>query len=116
MSDLKGWPSAPEKANGEPLGAGADLSVRTGDNGIAGFQSQRSQDVAFFTVFVEQQRDARGAVRIVLDCGNLGGHAVLVALEVDDAVLALGAAALMPDGDAAGEVAAGPLAHIGSGF
>jgi hypothetical protein len=36
-----------------------------------------------------QQRNTAGTVRVVLNCGNLGGHAVLVALEVDDAVLLL---------------------------
>ena len=48
-----------------------------------------------------QKRDAGGAVRVVLDRCHLGGHAVFVALEVDDAVTTLVAAALMTDGDAA---------------
>ena len=56
-----------------------------------------------------QQRDARRAVRVVLDGGNLGGHAVLVALEVDDTVTTLVATALMASGDAAVVVAAGML-------
>ena len=46
---------------------------------------------------------------IVLDRGDLGGNAVLVALEIDDAVLAARAAALVADGDLALHVAAGVL-------
>ena len=63
------------------------------------------QDVALLAVHIVQKRDARAAVRVVLDGRNLGGHAVLVALEVDDAVTALVAAALMARGDAAVVVA-----------
>ena len=47
--------------------------------------------------------------RIVLDRSDLGGHAVLVALEVDDAVTTLYAAALVADGDATVVVATGLL-------
>ena len=56
-----------------------------------------------------QQRDARGAVRVVLDRRDLRGNAVLVALEVDDAVLLLVAAADEARGDPALAVAAAGL-------
>ena len=46
---------------------------------------RRRQDVALFAVRVVDQRDARRAVRVVLNRGDLAGHAELVALEVDDA-------------------------------
>jgi hypothetical protein len=52
-----------------------------------------------------QQCDAAGAVRVVLDRGNLGVEVVLVALEVDDAVLLLVATTLVTRGDAAVGVA-----------
>src|SRR5262249_13204021 len=61
-------------------------------------------------VDVAQQRDVRGAVRVVLDALDAAGDAFLVALEVDDAVVLLGAAALVPRGDAAVVVAAAGLA------
>src|SRR5262249_5947959 len=48
-----------------------------------------SEDVALLAVAVVQQRDARVAVRVVLDRGDLRRHAVLGALEVDVAVLLL---------------------------
>ena len=52
-----------------------------------------------------QQRDARVAVRVVLDRRDLRGHAVLVATEVDDAVLLLVPAAAVTRGHAAVRVA-----------
>src|SRR4051812_19231708 len=45
------------------------------------------EDVALLAVDVVQQCYARIAVRVVLDRGHLGRHAVLVPLEIDDAVL-----------------------------
>ena len=57
------------------------------------------KDVALLAVNVVQQSDTSGAVRVVLDGSDLCRHAVLVALEVDDAVTTLHAAALMTDGD-----------------
>src|SRR5690606_11192046 len=51
------------------------------------------EDVALLAVEVVEQRDAAAAVGVVLDGGDLGGHAVLVPAEVDDAVPLLVAAA-----------------------
>ena len=47
------------------------------------------KDVALLAVDVMKERDAGGAVGVVLDGSDLGGHAVLVALEVDDTVTTL---------------------------
>jgi hypothetical protein len=64
-------------------------------------------DVALLAVEEVEQRDVRGAVRVVLDVRDLGVGAVLVvATEVDDAVGALVATTLVPGGDAAVRVAA----------
>ena len=67
------------------------------------------EDVALLAVRVVQQGDAGRAVRVVLDRRDLGRHAVLVALEVDHAVAALVAAALVPGRDAPVVVAAALL-------
>ena len=84
-----------------------DVGFRTGDHDVAHLQALRVNDVALLAVNVVQQSDTGRAVGIVLDGGNFGGHAVLVALEVDDAVALLVAAALVTGGDAAIAVATG---------
>ena len=86
-----------------------DVRALAADHGVAGLQVDRRQDVALLAVSVVEQRDERGAVRIVLDAGNLGRDAVLVALEVDHAVTTLHAAALVARGDAAVVVTTGLL-------
>jgi hypothetical protein len=69
-------------------------------------QALRRDDVTALTVDVAQQRDVRGAVRIVFDALDAGGDADLVALEVDDAVMLLVATTDVTRGDAAVVVAA----------
>src|SRR6478609_5747872 len=65
------------------------------------------EDVALLAVEVVQERDARGAVGVVLDVSDLGVDAVLVvATEVDDTVLTLVAATDVTRGDASLVVAA----------
>ncbi len=66
-----------------------DVGFSAAHDGVAHAQALRMKDVALLAVDVVQKRDAGGAVRVVLDRGHLRGHAVLVALEVDDAVTAL---------------------------
>src|SRR4029077_2324764 len=56
-----------------------------------------------------QQRDVGGAVGVVLDRGDLRGHAVLAALEVDLAIQPLGAAAAVTRGLAPVRVASAAL-------
>src|SRR5690606_36286734 len=89
----------------------ADLDVGAGTvlDDVALLELLRREDVALRAVDVVQQRDAGGAVRVVLDVSDLGVHAVLViALEVDDAVLAL-----VPPTDVAGRDATGVVASAG---
>src|SRR3990172_485579 len=73
-----------------------DLRRRPGGDLLADAQPLGCQDVPLLPVRVVQQGDAGGAVRVVLDRRHLGGHAVLVPLEVDDAVEALVPAAAVP--------------------
>ena len=87
--------------------AGLDVGGGAAHDGVAHLQAQGREDVALLAVRVVQQGDEAGAVGIVLDRLDGGGDAVLGALEVDDAVLAASAAALMTDGDLALVVAAG---------
>src|ERR1044072_6392457 len=60
---------------------------------LADFQTRRRDDVTLLAVLVSDQRDVRGTIRIVFDLRNAAGHAVLVALEVDDPVKTLVTAA-----------------------
>src|SRR6187431_2791173 len=81
----------------------AGLDVRAGSrlDDVTLRQLVRRDDVALLAVHVVEQRDACGAVGVVLDVSDLGVHAVLViATEVDDAVLALVATADVAGGDA----------------
>src|SRR5258705_8646747 len=64
------------------------------------------QDVALLAILVLDQRNARRAIRIVLDLTHRRRHAVLVALEVDNPVHALVATADAAHGDVAVIIAA----------
>src|SRR5216683_1025610 len=75
-------------------------------DGVADLQAERREDIALLAVLVVDKRDARAAVRIVLDGRDLAFDAVLVALEVDLPVQLPVAAALMTRGDATLVVAA----------
>src|SRR6185312_1130692 len=84
-----------------------DVGARTGLDDVTLLQLVWSDDVPLGAVHEVQERDARRAVRVVLDLGDLGVHAVLViATEVDDAVLALVATTDVTGRDASGVVAA----------
>ena len=63
--------------------ADADLRALAALHHVADREALRGDDVALLAVEVVQQRDARVAVRVVLDRGDLRGNAVLVPLEVD---------------------------------
>ena len=79
-----------------------DISLSTGLDDVALLDALRRDDVALLAICEVQEGDTGGAVRIVLDLGNLGGHAVLVpTLEIDETVLTLVAAAAMTGGDTA---------------
>src|SRR5579859_3608021 len=84
-----------------------DVGVGARLDPVALLQLGRRDDVALRAVGEVQQRDARGAVRVVLDVRDLRRHAVLVVpTEVDDAVGALVTAALVADRHSALRVAA----------
>ena len=83
-----------------------DVDVVAGDDRVADLQPDRLQDVALLAVGIGDQRDARRAVRVVLDRRHLAGNVGLVALEVDDAIEALVPAAAPPHRLLAGAVAA----------
>src|SRR5690606_12259618 len=85
--------------------ADLDRRVAAGDHLVAALQALGGDDVAALTVDVAQQRDVRGAVRVVLDPLHARRDAFLVALEVDDPVVLLVAAADVAGGDAAVVVA-----------
>src|SRR5665811_2020164 len=89
--------------------AGLDVGSGAGLDGVAHLEALRREDVALLAVGVVQESDARRAVRVVLDVRDLGRHAVLVALEIDDAVAPLVAAALVARRDAPVAVAAAVL-------
>src|SRR3954467_12294746 len=82
-----------------------DVGTWAGFHEHAHAKAVRREDVRLRAVEVVQQRDVGGAVRVVLDRGDLRRHAVLAALEVDLAVEALGAAAAVARGLAAVGVA-----------
>lgn len=86
---------------------GLDVGGRAVLDTVALRQSTRRDDVALLAVRVVQERDARGAVRVVLDVRDLGRHAVLVVTtEVDHSVGALVATALVANGHTTGVVTA----------
>src|SRR6185437_4811115 len=80
--------------------AGLDVGPRAVLHPVALLQALRGQDVALLAVHVVEQRDAGGAVRVVLDVRDLRRDAVLVVpTEVDQTVGTLVSAALVPGGD-----------------
>src|SRR6266540_2703056 len=76
-------------------------------------EPRRGENVALRAVRVMEQGDARRAVRVVLDRCDLRRHAILQALEVDDAVAPLVPAALVARRDPAVVVPAALLAQLG---
>src|SRR5918993_6128583 len=77
-----------------------DVCVRTAHHGLADFQACRGDDVTLFAIQVSHERDVRRAVRIVLDLRDATGNARLVALEINDPVKTLMAAAATTHSDA----------------
>ena len=89
--------------------AGLHVDLDAGDHLVADGEALRRDDVGLLAVGVFDQRDEAGAVRIVLQPLDLADDVELAALEVDDAVRLLVAAAAEAHGDAAGVVAAALL-------
>src|SRR5262249_17912283 len=69
--------------------ADARLHVLTADDLVARLETFGSQHVRLLAVLVLYERDARGAVGVVLDGDDLGPDAILTALEVDEPILTL---------------------------
>src|SRR5579859_4276751 len=82
--------------------ANQNVSFRPAYNLLSHLEPDRLEDIAFFTVQIRNQCDARRAVGIVLNGNNLAWDAGLVALEINDPQLALVSAPAMPDGDVTG--------------
>ena len=89
--------------------AGLDISVAAGTNGIAYLKSVGSDDISLLAILVSNESDESRSVRIVLESGNSSVHALLVSLEVDNAVLLSVAAADVSNGDSTVAVTAGSL-------
>jgi hypothetical protein len=58
-----------------------DVDVVAGDDRVADLHAERLQDVALLAVGVGEQRDARRAVRVVLDRRHLRGMSFLSRLK-----------------------------------
>ena len=93
--------------------AGTDVRALAGHQLVADVHVLGGEDVALLAVVVVQQGDAAGAVGVVLDRRDRRRDAVLVPLEVDDAVLLLVAATAMAGRLAAVVVAATGAALLG---
>src|SRR5207253_10645098 len=92
---------------------GTVCGARARGKAVADVHALGGEDVGLLAVDVVQQRDAAGAVRVVLDRCDLGLDAVLVPTEVDDAVALLVAAAAVTRGLAAVAVATAGAALLG---
>src|SRR5690606_2813014 len=79
--------------------ANFDRRIRTGNDLIPGLDAAGGDNITPLAVGIKYQSDIRRAVGIVLDPLDARRDAVLVALEVDDAVTPLVAAADMPGRD-----------------
>src|SRR5262245_7568312 len=93
--------------------AGLDVGAMARLDRVADREPLGSEDVRLVAVGVVQQRDPAGAIGVVLDRGDLGGHTVLGALEVDHAVALLVTAADVTRRLASVDVAAAGLRLLG---
>src|SRR3569833_3685814 len=89
-----------------------DGGIRTRANVIARLHALWREDVATLAAGILHESDVARTVRIVLEALDDAGDAVLVALEVDDAVLLTGATTVMPRGNAARMVARASLVLV----
>jgi hypothetical protein len=83
-----------------------DIGIHAGRHHVADRKLLRAKNVALLAVSVVQERDTCRPVGVVLDRRDLGGNAVLVTLEVNDAVAALVATTLVTRSDSTIVVAA----------
>ena len=80
---------------------GTDRGFDTRDQRCAYFQTARGDDVAALTVGIAQECNVRGTVRVVFETLDLGRDPILVATEVNQAIVLLVTAATMADRDVA---------------
>ncbi len=78
-----------------------DCSIIARLNLVASFQAFRGEDVTAFAIFVQNQRDVRGTVRIVLKTLNNCWDTVFVAFEVNNTISLLVATTDVTSGDTA---------------
>ena len=74
-----------------------NISVWPGDDLVANLKSKWIQNVAFLAVRIVQQADKRRAVGVVFYGSDAARDCCLVALEVDETIVAFVTAAPMPD-------------------
>jgi hypothetical protein len=95
--DLSGW-----RYNRERKAiAGIELYTLIGaDKRVARYDTARSEDVALFTISVGEESEISRAIRIILDCLNLGRNVEFFTTEVDDTIDALVASTATTRSDA----------------
>src|SRR6185369_14749697 len=84
-----------------------DRRLGAADDRLADYHAFIGDDVATLAIGVNHQRDVRGTVRIVFQTFDLTRNAVLVALEIDNAIGLLVTTTLVTDGNPTIVVAAG---------
>jgi len=92
----------------------ADVDPQARDHRIANLQALRCENVSQLAIGIFDQRDERGAVRIIFQPLDGRRDVKLAALEIDDPVSLLMTAAAKPAGDAAMIIpAAGRMLALG---
>ena len=89
-----------------------DIGFLSAENLVADVQTDGSENVSLFAVRIDEERNVRAAVGIVLNALNRCGNAVFVPLKINDTVLSLIAAADVTNGDFALVVSSARLALI----
>jgi hypothetical protein len=95
--DLSGW-----RYNRERKAiAGIELyTLICAEKRVARYDTARSEDVALFTISVGEESEISRAIRIILDCLNLGRNVEFFTTEVDDTIDALVASTATTRSDA----------------
>src|SRR5947209_1568506 len=94
-----------------------DVSLRAAHDFLTDLQPDRLKDIALLAISIRGQRDARGAVGIILDGCHGARDTHFVALEIDSAELALVSATTVPNRNVACVAAsARALLDLGQGL
>ena len=86
-----------------------DIRRRTCNDGVADFESLRSENVILYSVLILNEGNLCGAIGIVLQCFNFCLNIELISLEIDNTILTAVSAAVMANGDSSVTVTAGML-------